>query len=251
MYPFRFSLLTANLWNTELWDIRSPAVGKFLDMYRPDICCFQEVRDSTLRELDGFLPHHTRIDDTLPGWHREGNIYYRNPLFEEIGHGAVDLGMPETDRRMFWIRLRITGCDHSLFIATVHLTHQENADECATGCSYRHHEVIRMGQALQELVHDGEMAILCGDFNDPVHPVRQLGQQGFQDVFGLLGTVQESTFPCAAMTEEIHMNESIDKIVCKGELRPLLACVPHFYYQRAAISDHWPVIAVFSVEATW
>ncbi len=247
MYPFRFSLASVNLWNTILWETRAPAVKRFLELYQPDICCFQEVREETLQEIDLFLPLYDRVVDTLPGWSNEGTIYYNRKVFEKIEHGAIDLDMPEKDRRLFWVRLSVKYSDMSLLVANVHLTHQENADECATGLSYRHGQAEKMGIALDSLMHADEPAIVCGDFNDPVHPARQLGQHGFIDIFGSLGIAQPPTFPCAAMTDEIHCTEAIDKIMVKGRIRPLLGSVPHFYYERSGVSDHWPVVAMFSM----
>ncbi len=145
MDPIRISLLTLNLWNTELWDLRLPAVRRFLQTYQPDICCFQEVRSNTLTDLDLALPTHARVCDELRGWTEEGSIYFNTTLFEEVGHGAVDLCMPETDRRLFWVRLRTLATGRILFVATVHLTHQGNADECATGFSYRHGQALADG----------------------------------------------------------------------------------------------------------
>lgn len=248
MYPFRFSLMTVNLWNTELWELRSSTVKKFLDSYRSDICCFQELRPQTIEDLDRFLSDYDRISDSLPGWTNEGNIYYRRTLFEEMEHGAISLEMPEIDRRLFWVRLQIIGTNTTLVIANVHLTHQENSDECSTGYSYRHNQAIRMGMELDTLVDDNERVIVCGDFNDPIHPSRQLRERGFHDTFHFLGIAQEPTFPCAVMTQEIHVTQAIDKILFRGKLCPVLASVPHFYHNHTGISDHWSVISVFSLE---
>ena len=247
MYPFRISLLTLNLWNTELWDFRLPTVQRFLQTYQPDICCFQEVRSITLADLDIALPTHARVCDELRGWSEEGSIYFNTALFEEVEHGAVDLCMPETDRRLFWVRLRALATGLNLFVATVHLTHQCNADECATGFSYRHGQALRMVEALRKLIPPGHPALVCGDFNDPVHPSRILSQAGFSEVFNTLGLVPPVTFPSVPITDEIDTNEAIDKIMAAGPLRPLLATVPAFHYQRTVVSDHWPVMAVYEL----
>lgn len=248
MYPFRFSLATLNLWNSILWEVRAPAVKRFLELYRPDICCFQEVREKTLQDIDLFLPMYDRIDDPLPGWNNEGTIYFNRNLFEEIEHGEVELDMPEKDRRMFWVRLSVRHSPLTLLVANVHLTHQENADECATGLSYRHAQAEKMGIALDSLERPDEPVLVCGDFNDPVHPARQLKGHGFVELFNSLGLAQPPTFPCAAMTDEIHVTEAIDKILSKGNIRALQGSVPNFYHERAGLSDHWPVVATFSME---
>jgi hypothetical protein len=88
-HPFRFSILTLNLWNTERWDVREPAVAGFLNSYDPDICCFQEVRSSTWRTWTAFMPEHSRVSDPLAGGPRRDHLYRRS-LFSELEHGAVD-----------------------------------------------------------------------------------------------------------------------------------------------------------------
>jgi len=247
MYPFRFSVLTFNLWNTERWEIRERTLARFLKTYNPDICCFQEVRSSTVAALDRFLPFLARISDPFRGWTEEGNLYFRRDLFSEIEHGAVDLHMPEVDRRLFWVRLGLTGSQRTLLVCTVHLTHQGNADEQATGTSYRHGEASLIAESIPLIARKEEPVLICGDFNDPLHPARILSKAGFTEVFYALGLVPPVTFPSQPCSEEIYMNESIDKIMHKGPLVPLLAAVPNYIAHGTSCSDHWPVIAVYEL----
>ncbi len=245
MNKSRFSILTFNLWNTEQWEVRAKTVRSFLETFEPDICCFQELRPPTVAFLDGVLKNHIRIQDSFPGWTGEGNMYFRKDLFTEIEHGCVDLSMPEKDRRLFWVRLRLQNDDKTLLVSTVHLTHQGNEDEMATGISYRHKETLLASSALDNLIRKGEAALVAGDFNDPFHPVRLFSQIGFSEVFNSLGLLQPVTFPSQPVTGEIIMNEAIDKIMARGPLRPLLASVPQYYAHGTSASDHWPVIAVY------
>jgi endonuclease/exonuclease/phosphatase family metal-dependent hydrolase len=244
-HPFRFSVLTLNLWNTERWAAREPALARFLGAFDPDICCFQELRSSTAAALETLLPGHRRIADPLRGWTDEGNIFYRSSLFSEAEHGAVDLEMPEPDRRFFWTRLNRSDSGTPITVCTVHLTHQENADEMATGLSYRHGQATRIVQALPGIVGRSDPALVCGDFNDPIHPARILAESGFADAFNALGLPPPATFPSQPCSEELYMNEAIDRIMFRGPLRPLLASSPRFMARGSSCSDHWPVLAVF------
>lgn len=247
MHPFRFSVLTFNLWNTERWEARERTVEKFLRTYDPDICCFQELRSSTVAVLDRVLSGHARVRDPFRGWTEEGNLYFRKGLFSEIEHGAVDLSMPEPDRRLFWVRLGLPGSAGTLLACTVHLTHQENADEIATGKSYRHGEAHIIAESMPRIARELEPTLVCGDFNDPIHPARILSEAGFTEVFYALGLVPPATFPSQPCSEEIYLNESIDKIMAKGPLAPLLASSPNYMAYGSSGSDHWPVMAVYEL----
>jgi endonuclease/exonuclease/phosphatase family metal-dependent hydrolase len=249
MEKLRFSILTLNLWNTERWVEREPAVLRFLETFRPDICCFQELRSNTASVIDRCLTGHDRVRDPFAGWLDEGNIYYNRELFRELEHGAVDLSMPEKDRRLFWVRLQVSDTGATILVSNVHLTHQGNADEIATGRSYRHDEATIMARTLPGFVRENEGAIVCGDFNDPIHPVRILSGVGFSEVFNALGLLPPVTFPSRPATDEIIMNEAIDKLMSRGPLRPVLASVPQYYAYRTSVSDHWPVVAVYEITA--
>ena len=74
--PFRFSVLSLNLWNVEKWDSRKAAIECFLNKFNPDICCFQEIRRETAAFIDDVLGGHSRVEDEFAGWNDESNIYY-------------------------------------------------------------------------------------------------------------------------------------------------------------------------------
>ncbi|HOE89962.1 MAG TPA: endonuclease/exonuclease/phosphatase family protein [Sphaerochaeta sp.] len=243
----RIQIITLNLWNTEYWENRTNAVEAFLATYQADIYCFQEIREETLVFLDARLPDYTRIEGSEPGWRSENTIYVRKTSFNVEAFGRVDLAMPETDRGLFWAKLR-TKKGIPLFVGTMHLTHQLNADECASGMSHRHRQAHRAAKALDSLVGT-EAAVICGDFNDPVHPSRILkSEAGFEDVFTILKVPAPVTFPCPYLSDETDLVESIDKIMIKGKIRPLLASSPRFSIPNSVLSDHWPVAAVLELE---
>ncbi|MGE4584279.1 MAG: endonuclease/exonuclease/phosphatase family protein [Sphaerochaeta sp.] len=242
----RISLVSLNLWNTEHWEQRKECVVSFVKTYRADIYCFQEVRVQTLSVLDEALPAYRRIEGTDPGWQCENSIYIKQDLFSVLDLGRVDLSMPEPYRGVFWVKLKtIDGTQ--LLVATMHLTHQLNADELRTGVGYRHAEAHSAARALQTLA-EGNPAIICGDFNDPVHPSRIFSEEAhFRDVFTALGLSAPVTFPCPYLSSEGYLVEAIDKIMIRGTIRPVLATSPHFMTVGGVLSDHWPVAAVLEV----
>src|SRR5947209_15999461 len=133
-FPVRFSVVTYNLWNRERWPERADALGLFLDLYRPDVLCVQELVPETRVFVDQSLSTHDRVDDPLAGWESESNIWWRRDLFERVDHGAAEFGCTAyPNRRVFWVRLQVCDRDQSVVVATVHLTDFGTAQELETG----------------------------------------------------------------------------------------------------------------------
>ncbi len=241
----RISLTSLNLWNTEHLEKRKDCLASFAQTYQSDIFCFQEVRPELCDLFDHALKGWNRIEGKESGWKEEGTIYYRSDLLGEIEHGYVDLHMPETKRGLFWARLE--NLDGKRFVcATVHFTHQLNADENRTGMPYRPSEARLAGKALLELAKDDPI-ILAGDFNDPVQVVRILHDEfGLDDLFHLCGVPSPCTFPCIFLSEEDWQVEAIDKLMGRG-IRPLAATSPHYHTPGHVLSDHWPVMTIFEL----
>ncbi|MFA6774993.1 MAG: endonuclease/exonuclease/phosphatase family protein [Sphaerochaetaceae bacterium] len=240
----RMSLISLNLWNTEHLESRMPALTSFLTTYATDIFCFQEIRPVLCVLFDKILPGYTRVKGAESGWTQEDTIYFNSSLFAELEHGWVDLHMPEPMRGLFWVRLK-TPDGKRLVIATVHFTHQLNADENRTGMPYRPAEARTVAKILPE-VASGDGIILAGDFNDPVQPTRILCEEGgFSDVFRLLSVPAPCTFPCLFLTDEEWLVEGIDKIMVRNGVKPLMASSPHFHLPGSVLSDHWPVMGMF------
>ncbi len=242
----RISLVSLNLWNTEHWEKRKQCVVSFVQTYHADIYCFQEVRPQTLAVLDEALPEYRRIEGKEPGWQCENSIYVNKQLFQVKEFGRVDLNMPEVHRGLFWVRL-LTTEQKLLFVGTMHLTHQLNADEQRTGIGYRHAEAHFAAKALNQLVNQ-QRSVICGDFNDPVHPSRIFSEEAqYTDVFSALGIAAPVTFPCPYLSTEGFLVEAIDKIMVRGEIRPILATSPQFMIPNGVLSDHWPVATVLQL----
>jgi endonuclease/exonuclease/phosphatase family metal-dependent hydrolase len=255
MAGMRVSFVTYNIWNTERWDTRAPALRKFLEIFDPDVLCLQELRRRSRQMIDSVLVGHDRVRDTFAGWMSESNIYWRRSMFSEIDHGAEDVGIREAGhRRLFWVRLEMQPAPRSMLVATAHLTHQRHPAESASGLSPRVAETRGIIDALRRLNRKREPLFLMGDFNDPVHPPALLHQAGYVSCFSALGLVPPTTFK-AYPTADVRpgspvMNQCIDWLVANREARPIAAAVPRFYHADAAPSDHWPVQAVYELPAS-
>ena len=253
MPPLRINLISYNIWNTERWAFRDPALRKFLEVFDPDVLCLQELRRKTQRFIDTVLSTHDRVRDRFIGWTSESNIYWRRSLFSEIEHGADDVGIKEAGhRRLFWVRLQINDLDRSMLVATAHLTHQRHPAESATGHSPRVGETKRIIDALRRVNRTGEPLFFMGDLNDPVHPPALLHGAGFVSCFAALGLQPQPTFKCYPTANVAFgkpvMAQCIDWLVSNRHARVIAASVPNFYLDDAAPSDHWPVQAVYEIQ---
>jgi len=257
MPPLRISVITYNIWVTKRWTQRAPALRRFLEVFDPDILCLQELQPESQKLIDQTLHRHKRVQDDLPGWTTESNIYWRSALFSEIEHGAEPVDIADSaERRLFWVRLRIAGTPHSILVATAHLTHQRNVTERTTGLSPRLGETRRIITALQRINLAGEPLLFMGDLNDPVHPPHLLHEAGYVSCFAALGLQPPPTFkvyPTAGVKVGAPvMNQCIDWLVANRHTRAVAAGVPQFYLNDTAPSDHWPVQAVYQIlPGTW
>jgi endonuclease/exonuclease/phosphatase family metal-dependent hydrolase len=251
MFPVRLSLVTYNLWNTERWKERAPALSQFLSLFSPDVLCLQELTGETRAFLDRELPGHERVDDPLPGWTVEGNIFWKSDLFQRLEHGAEEVGHPEPDRRLFWVRLALRDRAKTLFISTAHLTTPTREEESETGVSPRVGQLKRIGACLEKLVKPGEPAFFMGDMNDARHPQRILKKSGYVSCFSALALQSPPTFKCwptaGVRAGQPASSEAIDLIVANENARAVSACVPQMFCGDVAPSDHWPVQAIYEI----
>ena len=251
MHPLRISVITYNIWSDYRWDFRKRALAKFLETFDPDLLGLQEFRPASRNLIDQTLTTHTCVDDAFEGWSTESNIYWRKSLFTEIEHGAEDVGLKLGARRLFWVRLGVNALEKSVLVATAHLTHQRHPDEVRTGHSPRVDETNRIIDALQRLNRSGESVFFMGDMNDPVHPASLLGQAGYASCFAALGIQSPPTFKAYPTADVGHgalpMTQCVDWIFANSTARAMSASVPHFFFEDASPSDHWPVQATYEL----
>ena len=254
MFPTRLSILTYNLWNTQRWPEREAAVKAFFRRFRPDIFCLQELRKETRGALDKALPDYRRVDDKHPGWTGESNIFWNNLMLEELEHGIEDIAIhTDRNRGMFWVRLQVRATGQRVFVSTAHYTYQQHPDEVRSGQSPRVEQARQTVQALKKLVRDGEAGFFLGDLNDPVLPIMVLAEGGYHSCFSQLDLLPPPTWPSLPTARtgpwETITNQTIDWIVSNDQAHPISVDVPHFYLEDISPSDHWPVLAVYQLDA--
>lgn len=251
MSPSRLSIVTYNLWNTQRWPERQPALQEFLQRFQPDILCIQELRAETRDFLDKAMPTHARVEDPFAGWTVEGNIYWNRDLFDVASYGAEDIGILEEWRRLFWVRLQVRETGRPMLVSTAHYTYQGHERERATGQSPRLEQARRTVAALETLAHPDEAIFFMGDLNDPVHPMATLFEAGYLSCFAALNLLPPPTWPAhptAGLPPGQRItNQTIDWIFANRHARPLAAQVPQLYYGDISPSDHWPVLAIYEL----
>lgn len=239
----RFTIATLNLWNTEKWPARQPALAAFLERHQPDLLVVQEVRPALLAAVASALPEHGYVQNhTEAGWQTEGNVFWNRSLFSATQNGAEDVGIEESARRLFWVRLQTN--DSTLLLATAHLTWRETQAEALDGRSPRLPQIRRVIETLQDLRQGQERLLFAGDLNDSLHVLRELSAAGFSEVFSALGRLPVPTWPVPCMADGIP--EIDDWILFRGALRPMSVDVPDFFLEGCAPSDHRPVLATFA-----
>jgi hypothetical protein len=250
-FPVRLSIVTYNLWNTQQWPERAPALELFLARYRPDVLCVQELTPETRDFLDEHLGDHARVDDPLPGWATASNIWWRRDLFERIDHGAEEFDcVAYPDRRLFWVRLRPLDRQQSFVVSTVHLTDFGTEHELTTGESPRVTEANRVVEGLARVVGADEPAFVVGDFNDAIGPLVPLLMAGYTSSFGALEQIPPTTMP-ASLSRFGGAGFSsafvLDWICANRHARAISTSSPHVYAGDTPPSDHWPVHAVYEL----
>jgi endonuclease/exonuclease/phosphatase family metal-dependent hydrolase len=251
MFPVRLSFVTYNLWGTEYWPRREPALRLFLERYRPDVLCVQELTPETGSLIDEVLATHDHVHDAFIGWTTEGNIWWSRELFELVAYGAEDFGIEAyPDRRLFWVRLQVIGGPTTLFVGDVHLTDSGQAAELDEGHNNRVHEAKAIIGSLGRLVKDGEPAFLLGDMNDSLAPLSQLFLAGYESPWAKLHQLPPPTmpaFPDRLLGYGFASNFVLDWIVANSNARPLSVSSPHVYADNVPPSDHWPIQAIYEL----
>lgn len=241
--PWRFVATTYNLWATDRWPERSEPLRGYARLTRPDVLCVQELRPQTRDLLDAELIGHARVDDPFDGWCTEGNIYWSTALFELVEYGAEDIGTLEPLRRLFWARLRLTGTDDTVLVATAHYTYQGNERERTEGFSPRLEQARRTVAELERLAPGDEPVLFMGDLNDTVNAIRTLRAAGFVDSFTACGAPLQPTHPARPTAD--GNPQVLDWQFHRGRIRAMNSHVGDYFGGDMAPSDHKPVVATY------
>jgi endonuclease/exonuclease/phosphatase family metal-dependent hydrolase len=251
VFPVRLSLTTYNLWGTERWPEREPAVRLFLERYRPDVLCVQELTPETRELLDNVLSDNGRVEDSFSGWTTEGNIWWNRDLFQLVEYGAEEFGIEAyPNRRLFWTRLQVVDRPTTLFVGDIHLSDAGLPSELGEGRNTRVSEIKEIISVLGRLVNEREAAFLLGDFNDSLAPLAHLLMAGFDSCWAKLHQIPPPTMPAypdRLLGSGFASSFVLDWIVANKNARPLSASSPHVYAGNVAPSDHWPVHAVYEL----
>ena len=251
MLPVRLSFVTYNLWGTEYWPQREPALRLFLERYQPDVLCVQELTPETASLLDQVLSTHEHVHDDFIGWTTEGNIWWNNDVFELVEYGAEEFGIEAyPNRRLFWVRLNVIDRPATFFVGDVHLSDSGLAAELEEGRNSRVYETKAIIGSLRRLVKEGEPALLLGDFNDSLAPLGQLFLAGYESPWARLHQLPPPTmpaFPDRLLGYGFASNFVLDWIVANKNARPLSVSSPHVYVDNVPPSDHWPIQAIYEL----
>ncbi len=251
VFPVRLSMVTYNLWGTERWPEREPAIRLFFERYQPDVLCVQELTLETRQLLDDILSDHGRVEDPFIGWMTEGNIWWNHDLFQLVEYGAEEFGIEAyPDRRLFWTRLQVVDRPTTLFVGDIHLSDAGLHSELEGGCNSRVREIKEIIETLGRLVDDREAAFLLGDYNDSLAPLAHLLLAGFDSCWAKLHQIPPPTMPAypdRLLGSGFASSFVLDWIVANRNARPLSASSPHVYAGHVAASDHWPVHAVYEL----
>jgi endonuclease/exonuclease/phosphatase family metal-dependent hydrolase len=263
--------MTWNLWKINRkahdWERRRPAMKEVVARVRPDILAVQELCPEYAEALLEALPSHNCVNpgpDDCAGWKCEGNIVWNKHLLEYEAHGALEIGMVEAERRLFWVRLRGLGA-HSgvrLIVASVHFTWQGSEKEIQVGQNPRIDQSRQCVCPLEELAEQAgtpkPAVLLMGDMNEAFHTRRVLTEEGFCDCFRELGIPAQPTHPqrpCSDPEEEEVADQALDWIFAlrepkAGKARCVLANVLKNAHGAGGVfpSDHMPVAAVYEIE---
>ena len=206
--PFRFSVLTWNVWKkggieVHDWERRKPVLQSVARHFQPDIICLQEASEESIGAIMEALPHHKRVLGDGPCWATEGSILYDGRLFSADGNGAELVGMEyealeggRPERRLLWARL-VCICDgRSFLVSTAHLTWQGSCGNVGIGIepmenggpNPRIAQAAACATQLDRLAGppDGRLpCLLMGDFNEGFVIQRPLEAAGFVDCLPL------------------------------------------------------------------
>lgn len=222
--------MTFNTWKTAgtptAWNERRPVMLRLLQKLDPDVLLVQELHPDISGCISEALPGHAWVVDDFKGWTQEGNIFFRQSIFQEVLHGQEQIGQEEELRRLFWLRLSVIGGKQSTntgeaktaLFATAHLTWQGHPRECETDANLRKVQSRRAVETLNRVQLPNEPCFFGGDMNESYWPRRLFQEAGFLDCFGAINLPALATHPfrpCVAH-EEINADQALDWLFARA-----------------------------------
>ncbi len=255
--PITFTAMTLNVWGDHHGEHRRAALERLFTVRPPDLLATQELRGWSRGIADIALADHARVADEFAGWEHQSNLWWSTVLFEEIEHGADDVGILAPDARLFWVRLGVLGePGRVLLFATAHLTWPGHEVERANGVNLRTGQARNIVARLDDLADGGDV-IFTTDINDIGGPVWEFGNGGFCDSFSALERHSPPTHPVLPnpFAEGIGTSRSplaspakaIDWIFLRGRIQARASEVVEFFHRGIAPSDHAPVVATITL----
>ena len=295
-FPHVFSIMTWNLFKWKGTEVhewpgkREAGMAKVFLSLRPDIVCTQETSPEYLDTILGtngvyqcvipsdevirrqthtsretpFLSKHLRYrrgnasEETFEGWLDEGNVVWNSAKFSYIKHGAVDIGIEESEsrkprRRLFWVRLRPNGAFSTILVTTAHLTWEggSGTEQVPPYTNTRTAQAIRAIEEMSRIRYENEPVFFCGDMNDSWHVpfvLRDKGEMVSADF--VLNLPTEPTHPARPCYHEERIpSQTRDWIFASKNLTPIISRVCSDMTLGTGVhpSDHYPVFALYIV----
>jgi endonuclease/exonuclease/phosphatase (EEP) superfamily protein YafD len=242
--PLRFTVCSYNVWTWTRWPERRDALSAFATSHCPDIFCAQELQAESVETIESALNGtHDRVQSPEEGWTCEGNIWWNRNLFAAEEHGAVDVGILEEHRRLFWVRLKSIWSGHTMLVSTAHWTWSGHEISVATEKNVRLPQARATVAALDSMRADNEPQLFMGDLNDSGAPIDVLRSAGFVDCFAALGRYPNATYPARPTAQ--GPDQTLDWMFARGGLRAKTSEVVDFWLDDIAASDHKPVLATY------
>ncbi|MEV0840435.1 endonuclease/exonuclease/phosphatase family protein [Actinocatenispora sera] len=259
-HPVTFTAMTYNLWGGWRFDERRDPLTELLTRRSPDLLATQELHPDSRAAVDAALADHDRVRDGFEGWATRSNLWWRRGLFDEIEHGAADVGIWSEHARLFWVRLACPAAGTELVFATAHLTWPGHPREIADDRSPRVEQSRAIVAELARLAGQGGSAtgdagpgrtavLFTADTNDYARPLWTFYAGGYREPFGQLGMVAPATHPVYPLPldkprdwpDTYAAAKTIDWQFFRGPLRAAGAEVVEYFSGGVAPSDHKPV----------
>lgn len=255
--PLTFVAQSHNLWGDHHAEGRVEAMRALYERRAPDLLATQETRRWSRDILDAAMPGHERVQDDFAGWESQSNLWWNSELFSEVEHGAEDVGIHDTNARLFWVRLQVKGQDRTILWTTAHLSYSGNSVEVETGVNQRTPQAHRVTEELARLAHPDEPVFFASDTNAIATAIWVIGNAGYIDSFSALNRQAPPTHPvvpnpfrevvATPKSPIASPHKTIDYIFFRGPVHPRSAEVVEFFHLGISPSDHYPVASTFTL----